>query len=148
MRERFGNKCLRVFRLLMLKKSLEQKQVADLAMIPSKEVKELLYSLLAENYITLQVTLCQPLLFLLPLPFSGDTQGWGLCPLTNILSLLCKSTASCTAVAREMLSSVCYVCAVCAVCVLCVWDGIDVSIDMGVHLSTFSCPPAQRLWET
>lgn len=55
-RERFGNKCLRVFRLLLLKKTLEQKQVADLAMVPSKEAKELLYSLLSENYITLQVT--------------------------------------------------------------------------------------------
>lgn len=53
-RERFGNKCLRVFRLLLLKKALEQKQVADLAMIPSKEAKELLYSLLSENYVTLQ----------------------------------------------------------------------------------------------
>eukprot|EP00731_Ephydatia_muelleri_P016873 Em0009g1297a len=53
-RERFGNKCLRVFRLLLLKKTLEQKQVADLAMVPSKEAKELLYSLLSENYITLQ----------------------------------------------------------------------------------------------
>eukprot|EP00731_Ephydatia_muelleri_P016865 Em0009g1289a len=34
--------------------TLEQKQVADLAMVPSKEAKELLYSLLSENYITLQ----------------------------------------------------------------------------------------------
>ena len=54
-RERFGNKCLRVFRLLLLKKTLEQKQVADQAMIPSKEAKELLYSLVAENYVTVQV---------------------------------------------------------------------------------------------
>ena len=34
---------------------LEQKQVADMAMIPSKEAKELLYILMAENYVTLQV---------------------------------------------------------------------------------------------
>ena len=54
-RERFGSKALRVFRLLLIKKMLDQKQVADLAMIPSKEAKELLYTLLAENFVTLQV---------------------------------------------------------------------------------------------
>ena len=54
-RERFGSKCLRVFRLLLLKKVLEQKQVVDMAMIPSKEARELLYSLLAENLVSLQV---------------------------------------------------------------------------------------------
>ena len=54
-RERFGSKCLRVFRLLLLKKVLEQKQVVDMAMIPSKEARELLYSLLAENFVSLQV---------------------------------------------------------------------------------------------
>lgn len=55
-KERFGSKCLRVFRLLLLKKVLEQKQVVDMAMIPSKEARELLYSLLAENFVSLQVT--------------------------------------------------------------------------------------------
>ena len=55
MRERFGSKCLRVFRLLLLKKVLEQKQVVDMAMIPSKEARELLYTLLAENFVSLQV---------------------------------------------------------------------------------------------
>lgn len=54
-KERFGSKCFRVFRLLLLKRMLEQKQVADMAMIPSKEAKELLYVLMAENYVTLQV---------------------------------------------------------------------------------------------
>ena len=54
-RERFGSKCLRIFRLLLLKKILEQKQVVDMAMIPGKEARELLYSLLAENFVTLQV---------------------------------------------------------------------------------------------
>ena len=34
---------------------LEQHQVAEMAMIPSKEAKEMLYSLLAENFVTLQV---------------------------------------------------------------------------------------------
>ena len=54
-RERFGSKSLRIFRLLLMKKVLEQKQVVDMAMIPSKEARELLYSLLAENFVTLQV---------------------------------------------------------------------------------------------
>ncbi|CAI8030543.1 DNA-directed RNA polymerase III subunit RPC3 [Geodia barretti] len=53
-RERFSSKCLRVFRLLLVKRVLEQKQVVDMAMIPSKEARELLYSLLAENFISLQ----------------------------------------------------------------------------------------------
>ena len=39
-----------------MKRLLEQKQVADMAMIPSKEAKELLYVLMAENYVTLQVS--------------------------------------------------------------------------------------------
>ena len=54
-RERFGSKCFRVFRLLLLKKVLEQKQVADQAMIPSREARDMLYSLLAENFVSLQV---------------------------------------------------------------------------------------------
>lgn len=54
-KERFGAKAFRVFRLLLLKKMLEQKQVADFAMIPSKEAKEILYTLLAEKFVSLQV---------------------------------------------------------------------------------------------
>lgn len=54
-RDRFGSKAYRVFRLILLKKMLEQKQVADMAMLPGKEAKEILYTLLAENYLTLQV---------------------------------------------------------------------------------------------
>ena len=57
-RERFGSKCLRIFRLLLLKKILEQWQVVEMAMIPGKESRELLYSLLAENFVTLQVSFC------------------------------------------------------------------------------------------
>ena len=53
--ERFGSKPLRLFRLLLLKKHLEQKQISDMALIPNKEAKEMLYSLLAENFISLQV---------------------------------------------------------------------------------------------
>lgn len=55
-RERFGSKCYRIFRLLMMKKILEQKQVAESAMISGKEAKELLYTLLAENFVSVQVT--------------------------------------------------------------------------------------------
>ena len=54
-RERFGSKPLRLFRLLLLKKHLEQKQISDTALIPNKESKEMLYSLLAENFVSLQV---------------------------------------------------------------------------------------------
>ena len=54
-RERFNDKHLRLFRLLCLKKRLEQKQISDMALIPNKKAKEILYSLLAENFITLQV---------------------------------------------------------------------------------------------
>ncbi|XP_003385389.1 PREDICTED: DNA-directed RNA polymerase III subunit RPC3-like [Amphimedon queenslandica] len=53
-RERFNDKHLRLFRLLCLKKRLEQKQISDMALIPNKKAKEILYSLLAENFITLQ----------------------------------------------------------------------------------------------
>lgn len=54
-RERFDDRHLRLFRLLCLKKRLEQKQISDMALIPSKKAKEVLYSLLAEHFVTLQV---------------------------------------------------------------------------------------------
>ena len=44
---------------------LEQHQVAEMAMIPSKEAKEMLYSLLAENFVTLQVIIPPSFLLLL-----------------------------------------------------------------------------------
>ncbi|XP_039267623.2 DNA-directed RNA polymerase III subunit RPC3-like [Styela clava] len=52
--ERFGSKCCRIFKLLMLKNHMEQKQVEDFAMIPSKEAKELLYQMWAENLLVMQ----------------------------------------------------------------------------------------------
>ncbi|XP_035664113.1 DNA-directed RNA polymerase III subunit RPC3-like isoform X1 [Branchiostoma floridae] len=52
--ERFGSKCSRIFRLLLMKRHLEQKQVEDMAMIPAKEAKELLYKLFSENFVTMQ----------------------------------------------------------------------------------------------
>uniref|UniRef100_UPI0035901CF3 DNA-directed RNA polymerase III subunit RPC3 isoform X1 n=1 Tax=Myxine glutinosa TaxID=7769 RepID=UPI0035901CF3 len=52
--ERFGSRPARIFRLLLSKRHLEQKQVEDFAMIPSKEAKEMLYTMLSENFISLQ----------------------------------------------------------------------------------------------
>lgn len=53
---RFGSRCARIFRLVLQKKHLEQKQVEDFAMIPAKEAKDMLYKMLSENFILLQVT--------------------------------------------------------------------------------------------
>uniref|UniRef100_A0A8C8ZR50 DNA-directed RNA polymerase III subunit RPC3 n=1 Tax=Prolemur simus TaxID=1328070 RepID=A0A8C8ZR50_PROSS len=51
---RFGSRCARIFRLVLQKKHLEQKQVEDFAMIPAKEAKDMLYKMLSENFISLQ----------------------------------------------------------------------------------------------
>lgn len=53
---RFGSRCARIFRLLLRKKHLEQKQVEDFAMIPAKEAKDMLYKMLSENVVSLQVS--------------------------------------------------------------------------------------------
>ncbi|NXD17952.1 RPC3 polymerase, partial [Nothocercus nigrocapillus] len=50
----FGSRCARIFRLLLRKKHLEQKQVEDFAMIPAKEAKDMLYKMLSENLVSLQ----------------------------------------------------------------------------------------------
>ncbi|XP_040268787.1 DNA-directed RNA polymerase III subunit RPC3 [Bufo bufo] len=52
--ERFGSRCARIFRLLLRKKHLEQKQVEDFAMIPAKEAKDMLYRMLSVNLVNLQ----------------------------------------------------------------------------------------------
>lgn len=52
--ERYGSKCCRMFKLLMLKNHLEQKQVEDFAMILSKEAKELLYHMWSEHMLVMQ----------------------------------------------------------------------------------------------
>ncbi|KAL4636168.1 DNA-directed RNA polymerase III subunit RPC3 [Arapaima gigas] len=52
--ERFGSRSARIFRLLLRKRHLEQKQVEDFAMIPAKEAKEMLYTLLSANLVQLQ----------------------------------------------------------------------------------------------
>uniref|UniRef100_A0A4W5R5M5 DNA-directed RNA polymerase III subunit RPC3 n=1 Tax=Hucho hucho TaxID=62062 RepID=A0A4W5R5M5_9TELE len=54
--ERFGSRSARIFRLLLRKRHLEQKQVEDFSMIPAKEAKDMLYTLLSENLVQLQVT--------------------------------------------------------------------------------------------
>lgn len=54
---RFGSRCARIFRLVLQKKHLEQKQVEDFAMIPAKEAKDMLYKMLSENFMSLQVTI-------------------------------------------------------------------------------------------
>ncbi|GMH42024.1 hypothetical protein BSKO_09943 [Bryopsis sp. KO-2023] len=53
-RDRFSMKGLRVFRLLLLRKHLEQKQVSDLAMLDSKEARSLLYQMLKAGYVHVQ----------------------------------------------------------------------------------------------
>ena len=57
---RFGSRCARIFRLLLRKKHLEQKQVEDFAMIPAKEAKDMLYKMLSENFVSLQVSAPTP----------------------------------------------------------------------------------------
>ncbi|NP_001086474.1 polymerase (RNA) III (DNA directed) polypeptide C (62kD) S homeolog isoform X1 [Xenopus laevis] len=52
--ERFGSRSARIFRLLLRKRHLEQKQVEDLAMVPAKEAKEMLYKMLSQNLVSLQ----------------------------------------------------------------------------------------------
>ncbi|XP_020783679.1 DNA-directed RNA polymerase III subunit RPC3 [Boleophthalmus pectinirostris] len=52
--ERFGSRSARIFRLLLRTRHLEQKQVEDFAMIPAKEAKEMLYTLLSKNLVQLQ----------------------------------------------------------------------------------------------
>ncbi|XP_005107758.2 DNA-directed RNA polymerase III subunit RPC3 [Aplysia californica] len=51
--ERFGSKALRMFKVILAKRHVEQKQVEEHAMLPPKEAKELLYKMFAENYVSL-----------------------------------------------------------------------------------------------
>lgn len=45
-RNKFGPHGMRIWRLLLLQGQLEQKQVADLAMVPKEEAREKLYAML------------------------------------------------------------------------------------------------------
>mmetsp|Transcript_28003 Transcript_28003/g.61450 ORF Transcript_28003/g.61450 Transcript_28003/m.61450 type:complete len:586 (+) Transcript_28003:89-1846(+) len=53
-RDRFGVSGLRIFRLLLLKGQLEQKQIADFAMLPQKDTRELLYRMMRGGFLALQ----------------------------------------------------------------------------------------------
>ncbi|KAK8771346.1 hypothetical protein V5799_025409 [Amblyomma americanum] len=52
--DRFGAKSCRIFRLLLEKKYIEQKQIEELAMIPARDAKEWTYKMLQEKFIMAQ----------------------------------------------------------------------------------------------
>jgi len=52
--ERFGSKSMRIFRYIREKKYVEENQVQQVVMIPSKEAKLLTYQLMENNFICLQ----------------------------------------------------------------------------------------------
>jgi DNA-directed RNA polymerase III subunit RPC3 len=54
-KNKFGKESARICRVLLEKKMLEQKQIAELAMIPAKDTRERLYKMLAANYVKVQV---------------------------------------------------------------------------------------------
>jgi len=53
-KEKFGPDCLRIFRLLFLKKHLEEQQISDMAMISLKDARNCLYTMLASDYVQIQ----------------------------------------------------------------------------------------------
>ncbi|RDD45187.1 DNA-directed RNA polymerase III subunit RPC3 [Trichoplax sp. H2] len=52
--QRFGSNFGRIFRIIVHKKSLEQKKICDMAMLPSKDAKAILYTLMVEKFIRMQ----------------------------------------------------------------------------------------------
>lgn len=50
-RDRFGSKCARIFRILLSKKVLEPKHVEELAMLHPKDTKEYIYQMFKEAFI-------------------------------------------------------------------------------------------------
>lgn len=54
MQKRFGAPAARIIRLLLHDKRLEEKQVGELALLPAKEARIVLYKLLAAHFIELQ----------------------------------------------------------------------------------------------
>jgi DNA-directed RNA polymerase III subunit RPC3 len=52
--ERFGSKSMRIFRFIREKKYVEENQIQQVVMIPSKEAKLLTYQLMENNFICLQ----------------------------------------------------------------------------------------------
>eukprot|EP00471_Norrisiella_sphaerica_P010162 CAMPEP_0184500028 /NCGR_PEP_ID=MMETSP0113_2-20130426/43388_1 /TAXON_ID=91329 /ORGANISM="Norrisiella sphaerica, Strain BC52" /LENGTH=440 /DNA_ID=CAMNT_0026888215 /DNA_START=169 /DNA_END=1491 /DNA_ORIENTATION=- len=53
-RSKYGLPGSRIFRLLLIKKRLEEKQVAEMAILPKKEVRILLGKMMTEGYISVQ----------------------------------------------------------------------------------------------
>ncbi|CAN7998598.1 unnamed protein product [Ixodes hexagonus] len=52
--DRFGPKSCRIFRLLLSKRYLEQKQIEELAMIPARDAKEMTYKMFQEKFLAAQ----------------------------------------------------------------------------------------------
>ncbi|XP_037557698.1 DNA-directed RNA polymerase III subunit RPC3 [Dermacentor silvarum] len=52
--DRFGAKSCRIFRLLLEKKYLEQKQIEELAMITARDAKEMTYKMFQEKFVLAQ----------------------------------------------------------------------------------------------
>lgn len=52
--ERFGSKASRIFRVIRMKKFIEQEEIQKEAMIPAKEAKLLAYSLFQEQFIQIK----------------------------------------------------------------------------------------------
>jgi transcription initiation factor IIE alpha subunit len=46
---------MRIFRMLLDKKQLEQKQIAEFAMVPVRDAREVLYKMLKAGFLALQV---------------------------------------------------------------------------------------------
>lgn len=52
-RERYESKSLRIFRVILEKSKLEQKQIEDFSMVPSKECKALVYNMLNDGLLSI-----------------------------------------------------------------------------------------------
>uniref|UniRef100_A0A6B2L1P7 DNA-directed RNA polymerase III subunit RPC3 n=1 Tax=Arcella intermedia TaxID=1963864 RepID=A0A6B2L1P7_9EUKA len=53
-KEKFGPQCLRIFRLILMKKHLEEQQISDLSMIPLVDTRNCLYTMLAGDFVQVQ----------------------------------------------------------------------------------------------
>ncbi|XP_053679991.1 DNA-directed RNA polymerase III subunit RPC3 [Anopheles nili] len=52
--EKYGSKAARIFRVIRMKKYVEQEDIQKEAMVPAKEAKQLTYKLLEENFLQIQ----------------------------------------------------------------------------------------------
>ena len=53
--EKYGQIAKRLFKILLTKKMLDQKQLAQIAMVPIDSARETLYKLLKDGFVSLQV---------------------------------------------------------------------------------------------